>query len=181
MAMMARLLTLSGLEAEIGVDRRTLGKALSGVDPDGKSNGRNAWFVKTALSAVNRSNGKEELDPAAEKARLDKARADLAELDLAKKRGEVVDVATVSATVSSEYATVRATLMAMPSKLASMIEPGMARPVIQDLVLKEITDALEALSADGDAKLAAIAQGVGVGEGQELETAAETQGLAVGQ
>lgn len=181
MAMMARLLTLSGLEAEIGVDRRTLGKALSGVAPDGKASGRSAWFIRTALSAVNRSGGKEELGPAAEKARLDKARADLAELDLAKKRGEVVDVASVAAAVASEYATVRATLMAMPSKLASMIEPGMARPVIQDLVLKEITDALEALSADGDAKLSAIAQGAGAGEDQESETATQAEGVAVGE
>ncbi len=178
MAMMAQLYTLSGLATELGGDRRKWGAALKGIQPDGKAAGRDAWFIKTAIAA-DRGDGTA-LDGPAEKARLDKARADLAELDLARKRGDVVDIAIVSAVVSNEYATVRAGLMQLPTKIAALIAPDMTKPVIQDLVLREVTDVLSALSADGDAKLYSTVQSTGAGEGEESEAAAEADSLAMG-
>src|SRR5919199_3632639 len=55
MAMRAKVWTLSGLEVETGRDRRTIARALRGVPPDGKIEGRHdAWFLRTALAALDR-------------------------------------------------------------------------------------------------------------------------------
>jgi hypothetical protein len=52
MAMTARLWSISALAVELGVDRRTVGKRLARVPPDGRLNGSPAWRLTTALEAV---------------------------------------------------------------------------------------------------------------------------------
>jgi hypothetical protein len=56
MAMTAKLFSISALSTELARDRRTVAKALSHTRPDGKTaGGDDAWFLVTALSALDRS------------------------------------------------------------------------------------------------------------------------------
>ena len=52
MAMTARLWSISALAVELGMDRRTVGKRLARVPPDGRLNGSPAWRLATALEAL---------------------------------------------------------------------------------------------------------------------------------
>ncbi len=52
--MRPKLWTLSGLEAELGRDRRTIARALRSVRPDGQVRGHDGWHMTTALSALSR-------------------------------------------------------------------------------------------------------------------------------
>src|SRR3954469_17277311 len=55
MAMTRTLWSINGLSTELGRDRRTIAKALSSVHPDGQLAGERAWFLSTALHALDRS------------------------------------------------------------------------------------------------------------------------------
>jgi hypothetical protein len=56
MGMTAKLYSLNALATELQRDRRTVGKALSHVAPDGKTPaGDPAWHLTTALSALGRN------------------------------------------------------------------------------------------------------------------------------
>ena len=52
MAMMPQLFTLNGLSAELGRDFRLIARRLRGVPPDGKVGKRPAWFLRTAIAAM---------------------------------------------------------------------------------------------------------------------------------
>ncbi len=54
MPMKAKLWSLNGLAVELGRDVRTLGKALSGVQPDGMVGKNPGYHIETALSALRR-------------------------------------------------------------------------------------------------------------------------------
>src|SRR4051794_2115267 len=52
MAMTKGLWSLNALSVELGRDRRTIAAALSDVPPDGTRQGDPAWFLSTALRAL---------------------------------------------------------------------------------------------------------------------------------
>src|SRR4051794_35408400 len=52
MAMTKSLWSLNALSVELERDRRTIAAALSGVSPDGTRQGHPAWFLSTALRAL---------------------------------------------------------------------------------------------------------------------------------
>jgi len=52
MSMMPRLHSLNGLAVEVGRDKRTIAKALAGRTPDGKVGENAAWFIRTAVDAL---------------------------------------------------------------------------------------------------------------------------------
>ena len=54
MAMTKTLFSISALAVELGRDRRTIATALSGVPGDGTKQGHPAWFITTALQALER-------------------------------------------------------------------------------------------------------------------------------
>jgi hypothetical protein len=145
MALKAQLLTLSGLETELGRDRRTLGKLLSNVKPDGKSGGRDAWFIATVLKAL-QSQDSEGLNPAGEKARLDKARADLAEMELAERTGRLVSAEQIEAAWTAIATEVRTKLLMIPAAAAPRISPKMTTAEIEAVFREHIDDALAAIS-----------------------------------
>jgi hypothetical protein len=62
MSMTAKLFSISGLSIELGRDRRTIGKALARVAPDGQlADGTDAWYLRSALTALEqRSDGRRE-------------------------------------------------------------------------------------------------------------------------
>jgi hypothetical protein len=51
----AKLFTISGLAVELDRDRRTIGKALARIPPDGRTaSGDDGWYLKTVLAALGR-------------------------------------------------------------------------------------------------------------------------------
>lgn len=58
MAMTAKLHSLNSLAVELGRDRRTIARALRHVRPDGESGGHRAWFLATAIAALERIEGR---------------------------------------------------------------------------------------------------------------------------
>jgi hypothetical protein len=57
MAMTATLFTLNSLAVELSKDRRTIARALRHVRADGEIDGRRAWYLATAIDALNRVEG----------------------------------------------------------------------------------------------------------------------------
>jgi hypothetical protein len=57
MAMTPQLLTLEAIAVETGKDRRTIGRLLRDINPDGMVKGRPAWRLKTVLRLLDRRNG----------------------------------------------------------------------------------------------------------------------------
>ena len=56
MSMTAQVFSISALSVELGRDRRTIGKALARVPPDGETaDGRQGWFLTTAQRALESS------------------------------------------------------------------------------------------------------------------------------
>jgi hypothetical protein len=53
--MSKKFYSLNSLSEELGRDRRLVTRALDGVRPDGELFGRPAWFLRTALSAIDPS------------------------------------------------------------------------------------------------------------------------------
>ena len=57
MSMTPTLFSLNGLATELGKDRRTMGKVLAGVKPDGTIKGHSAWRLQTVLAALGKHAG----------------------------------------------------------------------------------------------------------------------------
>jgi hypothetical protein len=53
MAMLPKLWSLNGLSVELGVGARALARKLKHVRPDGKIEGRDGWFMSSAVNALN--------------------------------------------------------------------------------------------------------------------------------
>ncbi len=53
MAMTRQLHAISALATELGRDRRTIASALSSVPPDGMKGPHRAWYMQTAIDALN--------------------------------------------------------------------------------------------------------------------------------
>lgn len=93
--------------------------------------------------------GAPKLNPAQEKALLDRTRRERAEIELAKERGEIVSVGDVVADLEKELVTVRQRLLAIPNKLARQLVPMDKPQEIQDLLYNALLDALKDLNYGG--------------------------------
>lgn len=86
MAMTAKLWSVNGLATELDIDRRTLAKKLSGIEPDGEQRGNPAWKMRTAIDAIY---GKSSSEPnAIEVEKLAIMRAKRRSLELSNERRE---------------------------------------------------------------------------------------------
>lgn len=84
------------------------------------------------------------------------AEAALAELELAKEQNKVVEIDQVARVVGEEYANCRARLLAIPSKLAPLLDATPGINAKRDLIEQAITEALDELTADGAADLGPV-------------------------
>lgn len=87
----------------------------------------------------------EEIDINLERAKREAAERKIAELKLAKMEGRVYDARTVELVQTEMLSNLRTQLLAMPSKLAPMIE-GKTKSEIYETLTSEITEKLEELS-----------------------------------
>lgn len=93
--------------------------------------------------------GVQKLNPAQEKALLDKTRRERAEIELQLERGEVVRIGDVCNELEKELITVRQKLIAIPNKLATKLVPVDSPQEIQEILTAAILDALEDLNYGG--------------------------------
>lgn len=84
------------------------------------------------------------------------AEAAMVELDLAKRRGELVEIESIADIVGEEYTRLRARLLALPVKMAPMMETAASLQERRETIENAITECLAELSADteygGDAE-----------------------------
>jgi phage terminase Nu1 subunit (DNA packaging protein) len=83
-----------------------------------------------------------------QRARLASAQADLAELKAAERRGELLDAAEVERTWGGVLRTVRASLLAVPSRVGARLPHLTAADV--DEIDREVRDALGEISGQSD-------------------------------
>lgn len=114
----------------------------TGVEPV-REDGRTRWWdARAALPVLLAA---EELDPRAERARLDRARAEREELEVARRRGELLERDDVIETWSAAAGTVKRILRALPKRLAARV-PKFTQKMARD-AQKVIDEALHELAA----------------------------------
>lgn len=139
MALQAQEWTISGLSVELGIDRRTIGKKIAGVQPvrtDKKSKYYRMIDIVEALY----------LDPDTssdlnkERTRLTKAQADKTELDVAEQKGRLVDIHRMSEIWASLGTIIRNKLTAIPTKAAPLVFGCKNIPQAKDILDAEIRE-----------------------------------------
>lgn len=104
------------------------------------------WREEQAAAAAVGDTSAMDLDEA--RRRKEAAFAAMAELDLGKRRGELVEIESVSEIVGEEYSRVRAKLMGMPVKLAPVLEQATTVQEYREIVEDAVVECLSELSAD---------------------------------
>ena len=106
------------------------------------------WLIQREKGAAQAADDGKVYHLEAERARLAHHQANKAELEAAKVRGELAEIALVCEHVGEQFATVRARLLAIPSRCAPLIAPGDTIAQRHTLIMDAIIEALEELSAD---------------------------------
>ena len=75
------------------------------------------------------------------------AAAELKEIQLAEKRGELVSISDVTATLADELTAVRGRLLAMPGRLAGQLAIMSDAAEIEATIAEEVRGALSELTA----------------------------------
>ena len=94
--------------------------------------------------------GNSELDPRAEKGRLDAAKADLAELEVAERRGDLVPRAQLEETLVALCSGVAMRMQSIPSKAGPEVRIADSDVEAEELLRVYINQGLEDLVAAGD-------------------------------
>jgi phage terminase Nu1 subunit (DNA packaging protein) len=140
-----RYLSLTQLSEVTGAARATVRRRLAkaGLRPQ-RQNGRTTWYDAPAAIEIILGVG-DDLNPRAEKARLDRARADMAEFQLAERRNQVAPRAEIRRTWTAMTATWTRVIGLIPERAREQIEDftePMAKKLgeMLDATLVEIDD-----------------------------------------
>lgn len=145
MAMTKQLYSISALAVELDRDRRTIARALKSVNPDGKAaGGHSAWFLATALAAMEPETG-EVTDMDEAKRRKAVAEAKIAEMQADREAGKLLAREDVDAAVVGAFARVRSRLLSVPHKVAPIVQ-GQNTAEAAETVRMAIWGALQELS-----------------------------------
>jgi phage terminase Nu1 subunit (DNA packaging protein) len=125
-----------------GCPVRTRGKTSQGHEFDSDAVMR--WF-RDRQSAASEPGAEGQGDQG--KRRYSLAAAELKEIQLAEKRGSLVPIEAVTATLADELAAVRSRLLAMPGRLAGQLLMKSDPAEIEAAIAEEVRGALSELSA----------------------------------
>ena len=150
--MPAKMHSISSLSVELGIDRRTLSKRLTGIQPDGKSGRAEAWLMTTAVEAVLKDrrapSGGNVSEFKSHKERLEAAQADKAELQVKLLSGDLVPADAVERAWSTTFAVIRDLIRATPmgcvDRLLAAAEDG--RPALKAALEAELDEVLSRAS-----------------------------------
>ena len=142
------LCSINGLSELTGIDRRTITKRMAKTPPIIVEGIAKKWPSDIALRAIYQPDIEDYLDPAQERAALDRERRKQLELVNAKAEGRLLDAAIVAETWAAQVGIARGRLLALPARIApNVINFGDLRAI--ELVIRDaIHDALTELSAD---------------------------------
>lgn len=143
-------LTVTQISELTGVSEKTALKRLRAraIQPV-REDGRALYFAPQAALPVVLQVG-EGLNPAAEKARLDRAKAELAELELAKRRRELLESGDVERGWSGMVLTWKERVRGVPA-VATVRIPGFSKPMAR-LLLGMLDETLTELADGGSAE-----------------------------
>lgn len=117
--MVPKLWSLSALGVEFRMDRRKVAKFLTGVEPDGKIQGKPAWYMATVAPLIfGEGRENETLDLNAERARLAHEQAEMARIKRMTMEGRYLDAEDVVAGWQATISRFRASLLGLPSTAA---------------------------------------------------------------
>ena len=152
MSMTPQLWSISALAVELGMDRRTIAKRIAHVKAAGETAAGKQYRLADVIRAMTDAAAADKAPADYEDAKTRKMTADavLAEIEVAKARGEVVEIDTMAAAVSEQYATVRARLLALPSKMAPLVVTAKDPTEARDMLERAVVEALEELTLDRD-------------------------------
>ncbi|MBW2053498.1 MAG: DUF1441 family protein [Deltaproteobacteria bacterium] len=133
-----------------GMSYRTIKKRLEGLSPERKE-GRAYLYESTKVLPIlfNWKPAKRDLVLNEERARLAKEQADAQELKNAQLRGQLIPAADVAEAWSKIVVAVKQHVLALPSRLAQMLETVETRAGKQAIMEAEVKKALEALADHG--------------------------------
>ncbi len=151
--MIAKTYSISGLSVELGIDRRSLARQLEGLTPKsekvvGNRTERQYTMADVVTHIFGRASDGEVYDYAVERARLTKAQADKTELEVKEIRGEVVRMPLVEQHWGGMVASMRARLLALPSKVAAMVATPDKLQQVTDITQTLVYEALSEIAGD---------------------------------
>jgi phage terminase Nu1 subunit (DNA packaging protein) len=136
MAMLPQLFSLNGLAVELNRSRRHVAKALREIPADGELAGKPAWFLSTALTALNgHPDGAE--DSAAARARLAAEQADYWAMRNALQRGELLDAGEAERKWTDNLRQIRAVMLAVPGRVATRLSLSAQHIAAIDKIIRE--------------------------------------------
>lgn len=145
------LLTVNKIADLTGWDRRAVGRRLAALPPAEVRGRARLYELGAVLRFLARpaagEDGTPPLDPAQERAALDRARRELVELDAAQRRGELVTVDDFSAALVLVSTNARDRLLALPSRLASTCA-DLPSPELFTEAQRLVFECLDAIRAD---------------------------------
>lgn len=132
-----------------GYGHRRIRKLLKDVPPMESKDRRSIYYDSiTALEAIYGSENSDILDLTKERARLAKEQADAQELKNAKERGEVLPLDKIKETWARIVVACRTRFLALPDRLAQMLETCESIEDRRALIDAEVKTILIALSED---------------------------------
>lgn len=189
---------VTALAGMLGVDRRTVGQWVAQGCPvampsrgPGKGNEQKlslravlAWREARAVErALANQPSPDGIGLEEAKKRKLAAEAQLAELELMKAVGRVVLVEQVAEVVGRQFDRLRARLLVIPSKGATLVAPEVEVRACQAILQELIDEALHELAGEAAGQLAGLGAGGGdpSAGGEPAEAAAEADGERVGR
>ena len=134
MSMTPKKYSISALAVELQMDRRTVAKALAGVDPAGKVRKADVYRMADVIKAIYSPAGSGGvLDVTAETARLKKFQADKTELEVEVLKGHLLHGDTVQEIWSDYNGSCRAKLIGLPSIAATRVAGLSVREIETEL------------------------------------------------
>ena len=148
------LTTITKLSELTGLSRDTIRKRLASI-----LTGERAELVdSTQALPLIYTDGAERLDPAQEKARLDRTRREIAELEYKQRRRELISLPEVMRVVEIATVSCREGLQGIPGRYASILAAETDAWAIEHMLDAEIRDALN--------KVASMAEGLAFPKGK---------------
>lgn len=145
----SRHMSISQLADITGKDRKTVSSKLSSIE--GRPDGRAIMYdPREALPLLygNTSKNTMEKKLAEEELKYQTARTEKIQIEVERAKGELVPIEDVASAVAKEYASVRAAILSIPSKMAQPLAHETDPELVNDALTEVINEALQELQAE---------------------------------
>lgn len=147
-------ISINQLAQLTGKDRRTVTKALEGLEPIEKKSNKITYDIKEALQLIFTNgflldeNDNDIIDPQLEKAKLDRARRQDIELNLEVKKKNLIPSDVIETALSGLFSSIKSKILNIPTKAAQRYEPKMSQKKLEKLLKDQVKEVLQGLSED---------------------------------